>query len=410
MSTQMQIEGGHSKHALALPDLSGKAILQVIPDLAAGGAERTTVEVAEAIVQAGGRALVASSGGRLESELRDVGGELFRNETLPSKNPVRIFRNNLWLQKLIKHQDVFLIHARSRAPAWSAYWASHGTKTPFVTTYHGAYNANTAIKRWYNSVMARGDIVIANSTFIAEHVALTYPDAANKIIAIPRGVDLEAFQESAISQERREAIYESWFGGIKPDKPVFLLPGRLTGWKGQKIAIEAFIQLANDNEKDWILVLAGDDQGRAEYTSELRSLINNANLTDNIKLVGHCSDIPAAMITSNFVLAPSQEPEAFGRVAAEAGALSIPTIVTDLGGQKETVINGQTGLRTKVGDVAALGRAIRQLLHMSLEERQEMGKKAASHVSSNFSKANLQQATLGVYANVFQSQLDDAQV
>ena len=406
MSTQTQIRGGKCENTLAQHDLSGKSILQVIPDLAAGGAERTTIEVAEAIVNAGGRALVASSGGRLEAELREVGGELFRNETLPSKNPIKIFQNNFWLQKIIREEKVALIHARSRAPAWSAHWASQSTHTPFVTTYHGAYNAKTAMKRWYNSVMSRGDVVIANSSFIAEHVALTYPDAANKIITVPRGVDLDAFQEGSISQERRDAIYESWFAGKKPSKPIFLLPGRLTNWKGQKIAILAFAQIAKDAEQNWILILAGDDQGRSDYTAELRSLIDNANLAENIKLVGHCSDIPAAMMVSDFVIAPSQEPEAFGRVAAEAGALSIPTIVTDLGGQKETVLDGQTGLRVKVGDIAELSRAIRRLLQMPLEQRQEMGKNAAIHISSNFSKKSLQQATLGVYANILQTQQD----
>ncbi len=386
------------------PALAGKTILQVIPDLAAGGAERTTVEMAEALVKIGARALVASAGGRLETDLKDVGGELIRRETLPTKNPIKVYQNSLWLKQIIEQENVSLIHARSRAPAWSAYWAAQKADIAFLTTYHGAYNGKTDLKRWYNSVMARGDTVIANSSFIAEHVALTYPEASNRIITIPRGVDLEAFDESNISQQRKDAIIESWFGGQKPDQPILLLPGRLTNWKGQKIAIEALTQLARNNEKDWVLILAGDDQGRSEYTQSLRDMIESEKLSANIKIVGHCSDIPAAMSVSDIVLAPSQEPEAFGRVAAEAGILQKPTIVSDLGGQKETVIDGVTGIRVKVGDVHSLTAAIRKLLSFSLEQKSEMGKKAAAHISTNYSKHNLQKTTLGVYSNTLDKQ------
>ncbi|ACT57765.1 glycosyltransferase family 4 protein [Hirschia baltica] len=403
MTTDKQTAGDASLSNKSLPDLSGKTILQVIPDLAAGGAERTTVEVAEAIVNAGGRALIASAGGRLETELKAVGGELVRRESLPSKNPIKIFQNAGWLQQIISKENVSLIHARSRAPAWSAYWASKATHIPFVTTYHGAYNAKSALKHWYNSVMARGNIVIANSAFIAEHVAITYPKAANRVVTIPRGVDLKAFTKSTISQTQRDAIIESWFSGTKPDLPIILLPGRLTGWKGQKIAIQAMTQLAQNGNKDWILILAGDDQGRTEYTSELRSMIDRESLSEHIKIVGHCSDIPAAMDISDIVLAPSQEAEAFGRVAAEAGALELPTIVSDLGGQRETVIEGVTGFRVKAGDINALSRAIQKALQMPIEQRQIMGKKAALHIQSNFTTANLQAMTLGVYADVLQS-------
>lgn len=403
MTTDLQTDGIKSLSEANFPDLSGKTILQVIPDLAAGGAERTAVEMAEALVKVGARALVASAGGRLETDLKEVGGELIRRESLPTKNPIKIYQNSLWLQKIIHQENVSLVHARSRAPAWSAYWASSNKKIPFVTTYHGTYNGKTSLKRWYNSVMARGQTVIANSSFIAEHVALKYPEAANKIVTIPRGVDLDAFNEEAISQPRRDSIIESWFSGQKPSCPIMLLPGRLTAWKGQKITIEALIHLADNGEKDWILILAGDDQGRTEYTQMLNELISNSDLESNIKLVGHCSDMPAAISVSDIILAPSQEAEAFGRVAAEAGALEKPTIVSDLGGQRETVIDGATGLRVPVEDVAGLSAAIRKLLYMSVAERKEMGKKAATHIKKHYSTKSLQIATLGVYAQTLEA-------
>ncbi|MFC7292237.1 glycosyltransferase family 4 protein [Hirschia litorea] len=407
MNTDLHNNGASTIPKTANVDLAGKTILQVIPDLAAGGAERTTIEVAEALVKAGARALVASSGGRLEDELRDVGGELFSRASLPSKNPVKLIQNMFWLKSLIKSEKIDLVHARSRAPAWSAYWACGQTHTPFVTTYHGAYNAKSAAKHWYNSVMARGDCVIANSSYIAEHVALTYPDAANKIITIPRGVDLEAFQPSMISQDRKDAILKAWFDGKTPKKPILLLPGRLTAWKGQRQAIEALIQLAKNDEKDWTLILAGDDQGRSDYTQSLHTLINEASLQNQIKLVGHCSDMAAAFSVSDIVLAPSQEPEAFGRVAAEAGALEKPTIVSDLGGQRETVIQGKTGLRIKPHDVGEFASALRTLLYMSKTDRDAMGHCAGAHIRANYSKHNLQNATLGVYVDVLERNKND---
>ncbi len=410
MNSDLQKNGVSSMLDETTPSLAGKTILQVIPDLAAGGAERTTIEIAQALVKSGARALIASSGGRLEDELRAVGGELLKRESMPSKNPITLLQNAFWIKSLIANEKIDIVHARSRAPAWSAYWACCQSHTPFVTTYHGTYNAKTPLKRWYNSVMARGVSVIANSSYIAEHVALTYPNAANKIITIPRGVDLEAYEPSAISQERKDSILKAWFDGKVPATPILLLPGRLTAWKGQKLAIEALIQLARNDENKWTLILAGDDQGRSEYTQSLRDLISSANLQEQIKLVGHCTDMPAAISVSDIILAPSQEPEAFGRVAAEAGALGKPTIVSDLGGQRETVIQSRTGLRIKPHDVGVFASALRQLLYMSKADRDEMGRCAASHIKANYTTRGLQKATLGVYADVLDARTNDGLV
>lgn len=382
--------------------LTDKTILQVIPDLAAGGAERTTLEITEALVQSGAKAITISAGGRMVEELEKLGGTHIEHTSLPSKSPIEILKNRLWIEKLIAEHSVDIVHARSRAPAWSAYWAAKATGVHFVTTYHGTYNAKTPMKRWYNSVMARGEVVIANSAYISEHVALAYPEAANRIVTIPRGVDLIAFDRANISTERQQALIDQWFAGNKPEHPILLLPGRLTAWKGQLQAIEAMALIAQGNDTNWTLVLTGDAQGRVDYENQLKELIEKNNLKERILLVGHCTDMPAAMSICDAVLAPSQEAEAFGRVAAEAGALGLPTVVSDLGGQKETVIEGVTGYRVKPGNIPALSKAIRQVLSLDADKRQMMADKAQLHIRNGYSKASLQNATLGVYRSILE--------
>lgn len=389
---------------MVLPgSLSGATILQVIPDLAAGGAERTTVEVAEALVRAGATALVASAGGRLEGELAEAGGQLIRNESLRSKNPLVIRRNASWLAKLIRDKRVDLVHARSRAPAWSAYWASKQTRTHFVTTYHGAYNAKAALKRWYNSVMARGEVVIANSDYIADHVATIYPGTAARIIAIPRGVDLDAMRAEAISDERIEALRQAWFPGAAPPGPLFFLPGRLTRWKGQEDAIAA-MALRRDIGADPLgtLILAGDDQGRIDYLEALKAQITAEKLDEAVKIVGHCADMPAAYHLCDIVLAPSREPEAFGRVAAEAGAMGRPAIAAAHGGQTEIIEDKITGRLVPPKDPRALAEAMNELARMSQTERDAMAIAATKRIGARFSKTALQTATLEVYSKLLE--------
>lgn len=220
------------------PNLFGKTILQVIPDLSAGGAERTTVEMAEAITLAGGRALVASEGGRLESNLRAAGGQLIRFNAA-SKNPLTLRKNVKLLEALVIEEKIDLIHARSRAPGWSAYEAAQRSQIPFVTTYHGAYSGETGLKKRYNSVMAKGDLVIANSDWTAAHVKAMHETPAERIVTIPRGVDFETFNPASVTEEQIEAVRTTW--DISPDdqRLRLVLPGRLTSWKGQSLAIDA---------------------------------------------------------------------------------------------------------------------------------------------------------------------------
>jgi len=379
-------------------------VLQVIPELDAGGAERTTLEIAEAVIAEGGRALVASAGGRLEDELAALGGELIRMPAA-SKNPLDLWRNMHRLIATIRSQAVDIVHARSRAPAWSAKWACDRTGAHFVTTYHGTYNARSSLKRRYNSVMARGERVIANSEFIRDHIAAEHPFATSRVRVIPRGVDLVRFDPEAVGEDRLAALRQAWSLDPQDQSPLLLLPARLTGWKGQREAIRALGRLQDDPEVETPrLVLAGDAQGRQTYVEELQALAASENVAERVFIVGHCSDMPAAMMLCDLVLTPSNEPEAFGRTAAEAGAMLKPVIAADHGGAREVVLHGETGWRVSPGDAAALAAAIAGALALTPEDRAIVGERARAHVIAEFSTVSLQASTLRVYHEVLNSQ------
>ena len=377
--------------------LSGATVLQIIPHLSAGGAERTTIEVAEALVAANAKALVVSVGGRLEGELLRAGGELIRFDSAPTKNPIQLYVNAGSLAKIIKERKVDLVHARSRAPAWSAMWAAHRTKKPFVTTYHGVYKAKSGIKRWYNSVMARGDLVIANSEYTAAHVREQHAIPADRIVTIPRGVDISRFSPDKVSPARKAALAKTWRLPEQNNAALILLPARMTGWKGHREAVYAASLLAAREGQSWRMVFAGDEQGREGYLEELRQLISSHGLDDRIAMVGHCDDMPAAFALADIVIAPSNEPEAFGRVAAEAGAMGVPAIGSSIGAQAEIILHGETGLIVPPANPPALAEAMSNLLSRGPESRKAMGRAAMLRVREKFTTAALQQATLAVY-------------
>ncbi|MHA6288105.1 glycosyltransferase family 4 protein [Maricaulis sp. CAU 1757] len=378
-------------------------VLQVIPQLDAGGAERTTLEMVEAIRAEGGTALVASQGGRLEGELEALGGELIRLP-LASKNPFVAWSNTNALARLIEARDIDIVHARSRAPAWSAKWACGRTGAHFVTTYHGTYNARSALKKRYNSVMAAGERVIANSEFIRDHVSERYPEAIDRLRVIPRGVDLARFDPETVSEQRVGALRDSW-SLPATDGPLILLPARLTAWKGQREAIRALALLHEQPDLGRAcLVLAGDAQGRDAYVDSLLDLARELGVSDRVHLVGHCSDIPAALAAADLVLTPSVEPEAFGRTAAEAGAMERLVIAADHGGAREVVRHAETGWRVPPGDAEALAAAMAGALALPAEARREMQRHARAHIVENYSTAALQAATLRVYHEVLNSQ------
>jgi len=395
---------------VALPPQT--TILQVIPDLNSGGAERTTLDVARAVVAAGGTALVASQGGQLVAELESYGAE---HIVLPvkTKNPVTLWKNAARLADIVTVRNVGIIHARSRAPAWSALWAARRTKTPFVTTYHGTYNQSNALKGYYNSVMARGDAVIANSEFIAGLICDRHEFAKGRITVIQRGSDLKSLHPDNVSALRQQALKDEW--GLPAGRPVILNMARLTAWKGQRVVIEAMALLREAGFGDPIAILAGDAQGRDGYVAELKKLIADRNLQDRVRLVGHCADVPAALALADLAIVASTEPEAFGRAAVEAQAARVPVIVSDLGAVPETVLappeipeDLRTGWRVPPGDAGALAEAIRKALALDEAARTEMTDRALDHVRRNFSVETMCARTLDVYRKVLGAPADPA--
>ncbi len=376
-----------------------KTVLQIIPRLDAGGAERTTLEIAEAVVRAGGRAIVVSEGGRLEDTIKNAGGEIFHARTA-SKNPLTIWANAGVLTDLIRREKVDLIHARSRAPAWSALWAARRTGVPFVTTYHGAYNATGSLKRLYNSSMLRGDRVIANSQFTADRIRTLGGIEPARLSVIPRGADLRLFDPNKVSPGRLEKLTSDWAIGENPGFRL-LLPARLTPWKGHETAIAALAKLKarapTGQGAALSLVFCGGAQGKPDFERSLRATVNERGVRDMVHLVGDCADMPAAYAWADVVLAPSTRPEAFGRVAIEAGAMGKPVISSDHGGARETVIDGETGFLVPPGDADALAGAIERLVAMPAETRSLMGQKARARAAGVYSSAAMCDATLGVY-------------
>ncbi|MBV9063585.1 MAG: glycosyltransferase family 4 protein, partial [Alphaproteobacteria bacterium] len=350
-----------------MPSSDKPAILQVIPALDAGGAERTTIDIARALSGRGFRALVATSGGRMVSLLESTGAELVPLP-LNSKAPHTLLQNAHRLAKTIRRKQVNLIHARSRAPAWSGLLAARATHIPFVTTYHGIYNASNALKRLYNSVMVRSDAVVANSQWTADHIVREHRIAAERIAVIHRGVDLEEFDPAGVSPERIDRMRSAW--DVPPGHTVVLLPGRLTRWKGQLLFIEALAQLEREHLLgDITALLVGDAQGRDQYVAEVRRAIARNGLQTTIKIVPHVEDMPAAYLVSDIVVSASIDPEAFGRVAAEAGAMGRAVIATDHGGAREVVLPERSGLLVRPGDPFALARALHRWVALDEKER-----------------------------------------
>jgi glycosyltransferase involved in cell wall biosynthesis len=312
-----------------------------------------------------------------------------------TKNPLTIWRNAGRLAALIKAEGVNIIHARSRAPAWSAYLAARRTRIPYVATYHGIYNAGSAAKRFYNSIMARGDAVIANSKYTADHVLAEHKVDKHKLYVIPRGIDIKAFTPENVSAERIEAVRKQW--SLKPGKPVIVLPNRLTRWKGQLVFVEALARLAG---RDFEAVMVGDAQERDAYVEELRAAVDRAGLAEVVRILGHCSDMPAAFSVADVIVTPSIEPEAFGRVAVEAQAMQRPIVASRLGAQTETVADGLTGFLVPPGDSEALAKAIADALSLSPERRKAMGDAGRARVLAAYTVDAMCAATLRVYREI----------
>lgn len=369
-------------------------ILQVVPRLESGGVERTTLEIAEAIQNAGGRALVATAGGQLEFRVARAGAQIFRMG-VDSKNPMTIWQNARLMRRLIQEENVDIVHARSRAPAWSAYWATRRTSTPFITTYHGTYNEGAPLKRLYNSVMAKGRPVIANSQFIHDHIRERHGLPEDRIVTIPRGADISIFAEERVGNERAIKLAEDW-GMIEDPRAIVLLPGRLTRWKGGESMIDAAARLKELRPADFCVVMVGDDDGSG-FHDVLQKRIDSTGTGDVVRLPGSSQDMAAAYKLASVVVSASIEPEAFGRVIVEAQAMSRPVIATNHGGARETVAPGESGWLYTPGDANALAETIHQALEMDPSTRAHMGLAGRARIHTSYTVAAMQRSTLDVY-------------
>lgn len=388
-------------------------ILQIVPELDTGGAELSAIEIAGAIVKGGGRALVLTRGGRMARLVNEAGGELVEFPAA-TKNPVRIWLNARAIAQIVTREGVDLVHARSRAPAWSAKLAARRTNKPFVTTYHGAYGERSALKRAYNRVMADGDIVIANSKYTRDLVRLRYGTPEDRIRVIYRGVDGREFDPAAVAPSRVEALRRAW--GLAPETRVILQAARLTGWKGQSVLIAATRLLRERGDLgDTVVVLAGDAQGRDGYKAQLEDEIESAGLGGRVRLVGHVADMPAAYATAHLAVVASTEPEAFGRVGTESQIMGCPVIATAIGAPPETVLSvppvtegERTGWLVPPGDAEALADAIAAAVSLSAQDRSALGTRARAHVLRSFALDAMCRQTLAVYDTLLGTRLERA--
>ncbi len=379
---------------------SNPTVLQVLPSLemGGGGVERGAVDVAIAVAESGARSLVVSHGGDMVRELERAKVPHFKLP-LHSKNPWTILVNIGRLEKIIRENKVDIVHARSRVPAWSAFYAAKRVGAHFVTTFHGTYTGvDNFLKKYYNSIQTRGERVIVISRFIGKHIRSIYGVEENRIRLVHRGIDLDRFDPAKVSAERLVQLAKKW--RLPDGMSVVMLPGRITRWKGQTIMINALAQLGRHDIR---CLLVGADQGRAGYRRELETLLQRFGLADIVHVMEHCTDMPAAYMLSDVVVSASTDPEAFGRVVAEAQAMGRPVIASDHGGVGEMVHSEKTGWLFPPGDAEALAGVLRRVLDLSPVEREVLTKTAADYVHKNFSKQKMCDRTLGVYNDVMAS-------
>src|SRR5437667_9543634 len=376
------------------------AVLQVVPSLVSGGVERGTIDLAGALVAAGWTAYVASAGGPMERELARTGAQ---HITLPlaSKNPLVIRRNRAALVEIIRRCRIDLVHARSRAPAWSAWLAANAAGRRFVTTFHNAYPIDLPLKQRYNAVMARGERVIAISHFVAEHVAGVYGVGADRLRTIPRGVDLARFDPRRVRGERVVELATRW--RVPDDFAVIMLPGRLTRWKGGLDLIEAIARLGR---RDLCLLLVGA-RPHPGFRRELEAAIERLGLVGMFRIIEDCRDMPAAYVLADVVVSASTDPEGFGRVIVEAQAMGRPVVATDHGGARETIVPGITGWLVPPREPAALAAAIGEALSLTADERQQLAERSIAHIAARYTSEAMCAGTMRVYEELLFRQSSD---
>lgn len=370
---------------------AGPVVLQVLPALAAGGVERGAIEIAAAVTEAGGTALVASEGGPLERHLVRAGAHHIELP-LASKSPRVMWRNVGRLVEVIERFGVDIIHARSRAPAWSARAAARRGGCHFVTTFHGTYNFRGPIKRAYNAIMTKGERVIAISDFIARHIHDNYKVDPARIEVIHRGVDLDIFNPAEVSAPRMVHLATEW--RLPDGQPLIMLPARFSRWKGQTLLLDALTRLS---DLEFSCVLIGADQGRVAYRRELEDRIDRLKLRNRAFILDHCNDMSAAYMLADVVVSASTEPEAFGRVISESQAMGRPVVASDHGGAREQVLPDVTAFLFEPGNADALAAALRRALVLTTDEREHVRRQAEIHIRANFSKDRMCARTLALY-------------
>ena len=361
-------------------------VLQVIPRLGYGGSETGCYDLAHYLVENDCSSYIVTSGGEL---LRYVNKKKVKVIRLPvhSKNPILMFFNSLILIFIILFFNISIVHARSRAPAWSCLLATKVTRRKFVTTFHGTYNFNGFMKKFYNSVMLRSDLIIAGSNFIFSHINENYSkyliNLKKKFLVIFRGINTDYFNSNIIKQLEENKLISFW--NIDKNKKLILLPGRLTSWKGQEMFIEA-INLVNKeiDPETFNVVILGSDQGRKIYKQKLLRLVEQHRLANQVKFIDNCKNMPVAYKISDLIVSSSIEPEAFGRVSIEAQSMEKPIIASNIGGSKETIINDKTGFLFEAGKPASLSKKIIEVLQLDETTLKSLGNEGRKNVIKKF--------------------------
>jgi len=374
-------------------------ILQVIPKLGYGGSETGCYDLAHYLVENDCSSYIVTSGGEL---LRYVNKKKVKVIRLPvhSKNPILMFFNSLILIFIILFFNISIVHARSRAPAWSCLLATKVTRRKFVTTFHGTYNFNGFMKKFYNSVMLRSDLIIAGSNFIFSHINENYSkyliNLKKKFLVIFRGINTDYFNSNIIKQLEENKLISFW--NIDKNKKLILLPGRLTSWKGQEMFIEA-INLVNKeiDPETFNVVILGSDQGRKIYKQKLFRLVEQYRLTNQVKFIDSCKNMPLAYKISDLIVSPSIEPEAFGRVSVEAQSMEKPIIASNIGGSKETIINDKTGFLFEAGKPASLSKKIIEVMQLGETTLKFLGNEGRKNVIKKFNVEKMCFSTYSEY-------------
>ena len=373
-------------------------VLQVIPKLGYGGAETGCYDLAHYLPENNCGSYIVTSGGEL---LKFIDKKKVKVIKLPvhSKNPFLMLFNSIALIFIILLNNISIVHARSRAPAWSCLFATKITRRKFVTTFHGTYNFKNSIKKFYNSVMVRSDLIIAGSNFIFSHINQNYPkylDLKKKFLVIFRGINVDYFELSTILDSEENRLISDW--EVDRNKKTILMPGRLTAWKGQEIFIEA-LNLVNKElgYESFNAIILGSDQGRDIYTKKIKRLAEQYRLTSQLKFIEHCKNMPLAYKISDIVVSASVEPEAFGRVAVEAQSMEKPIIASDIGGSNETIIDNVTGFLFQSGNAEALSKKIIEVLQLDESRLKSIGIEGRKNIIKKFNVEKMCFSTYSEY-------------